>query len=168
VAAQAGGKRAETPGELTAWRLTRAEYGASAFSGIGSALRAGRWHLIGRPMVYAASSPSLALLETMANVDKQGLIESRYVVLRVRVPFELVEYLDASALPDDWQAWPHSVSTQRIGTKWFEERRSAALVVPSAIVPHDTNVLLNPQHADWRHVEVGEPEPFPIDARVYE
>ena len=153
---------------LTAWRLVRDEYGTSALSGIGSALRAGRWHLIGRPMVYAATSPALALLETMANVDRQRLIESRYVVVRVRVPLNLVEYLDESELPGDWQAWPHAASARRVGTRWFEERRSAAMVVPSAVVPHDTNVLLNPQHPEWRRVEVGEPEPFPVDLRVYE
>jgi RES domain-containing protein len=160
--------RIHAAGDLEAWRLTRAEYGATAFSGIGSALRAGRWHLIGRPLVYAATSPSLALLETMANVDRQGLMESRYVVLRVRVPGELVEQLDADALPADWQAWPHAVSTQRVGTRWFEERRSVVLVVPSAVVPHDTNVLLNPQNPEWSRVAVGDPEPFPVDLRIYE
>ena len=47
-----------------------------------------------------------------------------------------------------------------------DARRSVALVVPSAVVPHETNVILNPLHAEFRRIEVGAPEPFPVDARL--
>ena len=40
--------------------------------------------------------------------------------------------------------------------RWFDEQRSVALEVPSAVVTHERNVLLNPLHPRFREVEVGE------------
>ena len=162
---------AGTPGEalgniLHAWRLTKAKYAGSALSGVGSALRAGRWHARGRPVVYAASSAALALLETLVHVDRAELLRAEYVAVPVRVPAGLVERLAPGELPADWRAWPHPASTRALGTAWFDGGRSAALVVPSVVVPHEWDVLLNPTHPDFGLVEVGEPEPFPVDARL--
>ena len=151
---------------LSAWRLTKAKYARTALSGVGSALRAGRWHGRGRPVVYAASSSALALLETLVHVERAELLRAEYVAVPLSVPADLAERLTPDDLPADWRAWPHPASTRALGTAWFDERRSAALVVPSVVVPHEWNVLLNPTHPDFRLVGVGEPEPFPVDARL--
>ena len=153
-------------GDLRAWRLTKAKYAGSALSGTGSALRAGRWHARGRPVVYAASSASLALLETLVHVDRTELLRAAYVAVPLDVPAALVERVALDDLPDEWQAWPHPPSTRALGTAWFDGQRSAALVVPSVVVPREWNVLLNPTHPGFRHVETGAPEPFPVDPRL--
>ncbi len=151
---------------LIAWRLSKAKYARTALSGLGSTLRAGRWHARGRPVVYAASSAALALLETLVHAERADLLRGEYVAVPLRIPAGLVEHLDRDGLPPDWQAWPHPASTRTLGTAWFDAGRSAALVVPSAVVPHEWNVLLNSLHAGFHRIEVGEPEPFPIDARL--
>ena len=151
---------------LTAWRLTKARYADTALSGLGSTLRAGRWHARGRPVVYAASSAALALVETLVHVEHADLLRDAYVAVPLRIPRALIERLDPARLPPDWQAWPHPPSTRALGTDWFDARRSVALVVPSAVVPHETNVLLNPLHPAFHEIAVGAPEPFPIDARL--
>lgn len=148
------------------WRLSKASYAQTALSGRGSALRAGRWHARGRPVVYAASSASLALLETLVHVDRTDLLQVAYVTVALDIPEALVERVAAEDLPANWRAWPHSASTRVLGTAWFDERRSAALVVPSVVVPREWNVLLNPTHPDFRHVRVSAPEPFPVDPRL--
>ena len=153
---------------LTAWRLTKARYASTALSGLGSTLRAGRWHARGRPVVYAASSAALALVETLVHVERAALLHDAYVAVPLRIPLALVEHLDRAHLPPDWQAWPHPASTQAIGTAWVDARRSVALVVPSAVVPHEANVLLNPLHPEFHLVAASDPEPFPIDARFGE
>ena len=149
-----------------AWRLTKAKYAGTALSGIGSALRAGRWHARGRPVVYAASSAPLALLETLVHVDRTELLRAEYVAVPLDIPTRLVERVALGDLPDDWRAWPHPTSTRALGTAWFDGQRSAALVVPSVVVPREWNVLLNPTHPAFRDVEVGDPEPFPVDPRL--
>ena len=153
-------------GTLRAWRLTKAAYAQTALSGVGSALRAGRWHARGRPVVYAASSAALALLETLVHVDRADLLRAEYVAIPLAIPEAGVKRLAADDLPPDWQAWPHPASTRALGTAWFDGRRSTALVVPSVVVPHEWNVLLNPTHPSFSEVEVGEPEPFPVDVRL--
>lgn len=155
----------------TFWRLTKAKYAAledarGPFSGYGSMLHGGRWHPRGRPIVYAAESAALALLETLVHVERADLLRFDYRVIPITIPEAAVTTLATEDLPADWRAWPYPASTQQIGAAWFDARRSVALVVPSAVVPHERNVLINPVHPRFGACEVGDPQPFPIDPRL--
>lgn len=164
----------------TFWRLTKAKYARAArggnhlggrgpFSGYGSVLHAGRWHPKGMPMVYAAESAALALLETLVHIERAALLRFDYAAIPVTVPdalTDLVETLADGDLPADWQAWPYPASTQTLGAEWFDAWRSIALVVPSAVVPHERNVLLNPTHPRFGELEIGAPQSFPVDPRL--
>ncbi len=93
------------------------------------------------------------------------------VLIPVTIPDALtdgghVEVLRPDDLPADWQAWPSPASTQTLGADWFDARRSVALVVPSAVVPHERNVLLNPTHPRFGELEIGDAQPFPVDPRL--
>lgn len=152
---------------LTVWRLTKAKYAAEALSGHGSMLRAGRWHRKGVPLVYAAESPALALVETLVHVAApEDLLAFEYVVVPLYLEEKHLEQLGEERLPEDWNVWPWPVSTQALGTRWLREERSVALEVPSAVVPRQRNYLLNPRHLQFDEAEAGPPEPFPIDARL--
>ena len=70
-------------------------------------------------------------------------------------------------LPEGWDAFPHPPATQEIGTRWLREGRSAALQVPSAVVPHAANVLINPAHPDVADLTAGGPDPFDWDPRLF-
>ncbi len=162
----------------TYWRLTKAKHARSGtgadrgpVSGYGAMLNAGRWHPKGRPVVYAAESAALALLETLVHVERADLLRFAYVAIPVTIPDALedeglVGVLDPAGLPADWRAWPYPASTQALGTAWFDARRSVALVVPSAVVPHERNVLLNPTHPRFRELVIAEAQPFPVDPRL--
>lgn len=159
----------------TFWRLTKAKYAYARggergpFSGYGSTLHAGRWHPKGSPVVYVAESAALALLETLVHVERADLLRFDYAAIPVTIPDALgglVESLDPAELPADWQAWPYPASTQTVGAEWFDARRSVALVVPSAVVPHERNALLNPTHPRFGELEIGEAQPFPVDPRL--
>ena len=150
----------------TIWRLTKAKYAATALSGYGAMLSAGRWHPRGIPVVYAAQSAALALLETLVHVEKTSLLQFEYMAIPITLDEKWIEQLSAEELPDDWNAWPHPASTQMIGRRWFEEQRSVALETPSAVVPHESIYLLSPEHTAFSKLSIGEPEPFPIDNRL--
>ncbi len=155
----------------TIWRLTKAKHAATALSGYGSVLRAGRWHRRGVPVVYAAASPALALLETLVHVeDAEALLAFDYAAVPIRLTEDFgeggIERLPEEDLPADWRAWPWPASMQALGTRWMREKRSALLSVPSAVVPHERNYLVNPQHPRFGELEVGPPEPFPVDPRL--
>jgi RES domain-containing protein len=68
-------------------------------------------------------------------------------------------------LPDDRDAKPVPVSTQRIGARWLQEQRSAVLAVPSAIIPAERNYLINPIPPDFGKIRIGKPEAFAFDPR---
>ncbi len=149
---------------MTVYRLTRAVYADTAFAG---SRGRGRWHRQGTPVVYAADAPATALVETLAHAEAVSLLSDPYVVFRVTLDAERhLLRLPDDELPPDWQAFPWSNATQAIGTLWFETAASVALEVPSAVVPAQRNVLLNPRHTLWPEVVVEGPEPFPIDPRL--
>ena len=148
----------------TAYRLTQRRYARSAFSGFGSLRGNGRWHRAGIPVVYAAESAAVALLEVMVHLERPRLLVMEWAVVPCRFEDALVERQDV--LPDDWRAFPWPASTQQIGQAWFGEARSPVLDVPSAVMPSARNYLLNPDHPRFNEVEIGEPEPFEIDPRL--
>ncbi len=86
------------------------------------------------------------------------------------VPIEFndadVEDLEAVALPTDWATQPVPAATQSIGDRWVFEQRSAILRIPSVIVSHESNYLLNPGHPRFRELSIGEPRRFPLDRRL--
>ena len=40
------------------------------------------------------------------------------------------------------------------------------LEVPNAIIPSESNYLLNPMHADFRSIRIDDPKPFEFDLRL--
>jgi D-cysteine desulfhydrase len=53
-----------------------------------------------------------------------------------------------------------------IGDGWIVEGRSAVLRAPSAIVPAESNFLLNPSHSDFGRIEFCDPVRFTVDPRL--
>jgi RES domain-containing protein len=146
-------------------RLTKERYADSAWSGEGAKLYSGRWNPKGVPMVYCASTLSLAALEYFVHVDAVDL-PADLVVLYAELPDDAVERLDPSTLPRDWRTVPAPPSLQKIGAEWARSMRSAALAVPSAIVPAESNYLLNPSHAGMSALSAEAPTPFAFDPRM--
>lgn len=152
---------------LAAWRLVRPAYGsaAHAFSGEGARRHGGRWNSPGRAVVYTSLHLSLAVLETLAHADRRRF-ERDYVVFEVRVPHALVLEVRDHDLPPDWRARPVSAGARAIGDAWLEQRASAALSVPSVLIPHERNLLLDPGHERFGELGLGPPQPFRFDDRL--
>ena len=74
--------------------------------------------------------------------------------------------IDPSQLPRDWRNYPAPFELARIGTEWALSLESLLLRVPSAVIQHEFNILINPMHPDLRSVTVIEREPFRYDERL--
>jgi RES domain-containing protein len=151
---------------MRVWRISKAKYAHSAFSGEGARLFDARWNFAGTPMVYTSTSLALAAIEFFVHLDPNeapmGLVS-----LMAEVPDDvLVERLENRQLPRDWRRTDHKV-LQQLGTDWARSQRSVALVVPSAAVDGEWNVLLNPAHSDFGKIEIGGPMPFHYDERMF-
>jgi RES domain-containing protein len=105
------------------------------------------------------------MLEVLAHVESPELLShSEWVLVSARLPAELVE--KPARVPDNWRRFPAPAETRRFGDDWIADGRSAALRVPSAVVPGEFNYLLNPAHPRFNDVTPGRPEPFTFDHRL--
>lgn len=144
------------------WRISRFD----SLSGEGGLRSQGRWHTPGRPLVYCAQSPAAAILEMLVRMEF-ALREDpiRYRLLRIDAPDDVsVSVLRASDLDRSWTA--DQQATQEIGNAWLAQRASALLVVPSAVAPESSNVLLNPAHADAARVVLASVSEHELDSRL--
>lgn len=147
------------------WRICKRPYAPAAFTGEGARKFGGRWHQAGIPIVYCSTTRALAALEILVHVDIE-LVPLDFVLIPADVPDELVKDLPSAGLPSNWRDIPAPDETRAIGQKWFVERSSVALRVPSVVIPEESNVLLNPAHPDFAHVVTGEAVAFQIDPRL--
>ena len=113
----------------TVWRICRRPF--ADLSGEGARLYGGRWNTLGRPLIYAAESAALAVLEVRVHLDLDwDMLPDDYVLVAIDTAAIVAETIHEP--PDDPRA---------IGDAWIESRRSALLRVPSRIVPESYNVL---------------------------
>jgi len=75
--------------------------------------------------------------------------------------------LDIGQLPVNWRQYPAPDGMGRLGGEWFAESHTAILAVPSVLIPHEWNYVLNPEHPDFRRLIIGRPEPFSFDPRMW-
>ena len=149
---------------MRVWRLCSKKH--AAFDGEGARLAGGRWNLPGTPVVYTSATLSLAVLELLVHVDV-AMVPAELVTVLADVPDALrIEQVDIDRLPRGWHRYPAPEALAEIGTRWARELRTPILSVPSAIVPHERNYLLNPLHPDHRRVRVGRVERFMLDPRI--
>lgn len=148
----------------TVWRITTARFAAGAFTGEGARRYGGRWNPQGGEMVYTAQSPALALLELMVQDDP---LRANYVLLPATVPDDVVcSTLSPADLPPDWRSLGQRPRLQALGLQWLQQGRGAVLQVPSAVLPAESNLLLNPRHPDFARITVGAPQSLAVDARL--
>jgi len=151
--------------DITAWRIVRERHAATAFSGEGAKREGGRWNSEGTPVVYVAESRSLAALEMLVNLEDDELLR-HYRLVPATFSRMFVKELSAAELPASWKRSPPPLSTQSIGDKRIASAESVVLRLPSAVMPAESNFLLNPAHRDFRKVELGLPQPFRFDRRL--
>ena len=148
----------------TAWRIVKRAHLHLAFSGEGAKRTGGRWNSPGLAMIYTSEHKSLAVLEVLVHLDVLDM--AHYLTFQIEFDRSLVETLDDADLPRGWRAEMPAQSACRIGDAWIQQARSAILAVPSAIVPEEINLLLNPAHPAFKRIRVGKPTPFTFDPRL--
>lgn len=150
---------------MRVYRLSRAPY-AHELSGKGAALGNNRWNSKGTEIIYTAESRALALTEILVHLNPQ-LIPKDFRLLEIEIPDDLSsQRVEAMQLPSKWNLNPPLVATQKIGDSFIAESAKALLVVPSAVVPGDQNILINPHHPRFGEIQIRQNLPFPIDPRL--
>ena len=148
------------------WRICRQRYAADAASGKGARLYGGRWNSRGTRVVYASTSLALAAMETFVNLEP-NLRPGDLVSIEGEIPDVLeIERLDPNALPKHWHE-TRAESLRQFGDDWIRAGWSVALLVPSAAIRGEWNVLLNPARPEFSKIQFRESAPFEFDVRMF-
>jgi RES domain-containing protein len=140
---------------MRVWRVCRRPF--ADISGEGARLYGGRWNSPGRPMVYAAESAALAVLEVRVHLDLDWrVLPDDYVLMAIETDDLVAETLAESP-----------VDPRAVGDEWLASGRTALLRAPSFIIPESANVLVNPVHRDAARLAVAAIMPFAFDPRLW-
>jgi len=131
-----------------------------ALDGEGAHLWGGRWNRVGRPMIYTAASPGLAVLEVLVHLDLPAeLLPADFRLLTISIPDDVpIHRLDPSPT--------HNDACLAAGEGFLDAGTALGLSVRSIVVPQERNILLNPRHADMGRVRIEANDPFSLDPRL--
>lgn len=128
---------------MRAYRISRTER-IDDLSGTGAKRYGGRWNSPGRPVLYCAENLSLAMLEMLAHADENFLAKDFSAICLELSPDIALKKISAEELSPAWRSFPHSAETQKLGDQWLANEKEGVLQVPSAVNPHENNILINP------------------------
>ena len=150
------------------YRLSKSQY-AEDLSGQGARRTGGRWNLKGTSVIYTSDSMALATLEALVHSPLNLIPKNRSITI-----FELpdpvkTESVAISQLPENWRSYPPSIELAQRGTDWVNRGLSSVLQVPSVVIPPgaEWNYLLNPQHADFKKIQIIEIRAYEFDSRLF-
>lgn len=151
---------------MEAYRLSREKF-ARALSGKGAALKGARWNPVGVEIIYTAANRSLAIAEVAVHFTLATL-PADYVMVTIFIPDNIsLQKLNIKDLPPGWNTFPHPVSTQAIGDKFISDNKYYVLQIPSSVTQGDYNLLINPNHPDFKKIKIIGTEKFPFDKRIF-
>ena len=138
---------------MEVYRLSREKF-ASTISGKGAAIKGARWNSVGVELIYTAANRSLAMAEVAVHFTLATL-PIDYMMITLFIPDNTsLQKLNITDLPADWNTFPHPTTTQAIGDKFISENNFCLLQIPSAVTLGDYNILINPNHPDFKKIKI--------------
>lgn len=124
-----------------------------------------RWNSPGRRVIYAAETFAGTLLEQLVHASIGRLpTMQRYVEITIPAGVS-VEEVSAEALPG-WDDTSY-IASREYGDRWYDERRSLILLVPSVVTNGvERNVMIHQEHPEFARVTCSEARPVRWDARL--
>ncbi len=134
------------------------------FSFEGARRVSGRWHDVGDQVIYASERYSTAMLETLVRWNGPPPGNQHFVKIEIP-PGTSCEVADVDSL-SGWQR-PDSTSARQFGHRWYAERRSLVLIVPSVVVRLERNIIINASHPEFSRLKPGPEKPVWWDQRLF-
>ena len=153
---------------MEVYRILKEPYWHDPLSVIGAEIAGGRWNPPGVGILYTASSPALALLETLVHFPK--IPYDQLPALRIftlQIPDSEVRWIYSDLLPDEW-AYPTALPlTQSIFAEWLQNPLDLGIGVPSAVMDISYNVLLHPKHLLYESITILGSQDLILDQRLW-
>lgn len=142
---------------MDVWRLYRAAHGPG-LDGAGGRHAAGRWHRVGRHVVYFGASAAIVVLEKLAHVDP-GTLPGDLLLGRFSGELSVEAISEPLDLAD-------LTACRARGERFLEGARACALRVPSVVLPEETNYMVNAAHPGAAKIRLVSQRTFFFDERL--
>jgi RES domain-containing protein len=151
---------------MEVYRLAREKF-AATLSGKGAALKGARWNSVGVEMIYTAANKSLAMAEVAVHFTL-ATIPDDYRMITIFLPDDIsLQKITTTDLPANWNSFPHPAATQKVGDQFITNNKYCILQIPSVVTQGDFNLLINPNHIDFKRIKIIHTEKFPFDRRIF-
>lgn len=130
---------------------------------------ANRWNLDNQYVIYTASSRALATLELVVYKSAIAVnLNYKVLVIELNVTPKDIFSLDEHLLPENWKRMAAYPQLQKMGAAWYQAEQQFLMKVPSAVIPQESNFLINTQHKDFaKKVKLKAVENFAWDERLF-
>lgn len=150
---------------MKAYRIAKTRY-INDLSGSGARRYGGRWNHKGTSMIYTSENRALATVEYLVHVPL-SIVPTHLSLATLQIPDKITpKAISKSDLPGNWREYPAPSKLAELGTNWANKSESLLLRVPSAVVEHEYNILINPLHPDMKHVSIAQIERYTVDKRL--
>lgn len=149
---------------LTAYRIGDPKGAHPIYSSEGARRYPGRWNTPACPIIYLSEHYSTAMLEKL--VHSSGVMPRNQHYIRITIPPGLSYEMFDPARHPGWDGAREDIC-KRYGDVWYEEQRSALLLVPSIPARIERNILVNPRHSEAAAITHELPAPVWWDERLY-
>jgi RES domain-containing protein len=149
---------------LTAYRIGDPDGRFPIFDDEGARLFPGRWNTERSPVVYASERYSTAMLEKL--VHASGIMPPNQHYITISIPngtsYEMFQ-------PERHPSWADENDDicKAFGDRWYAERRSAVLIVPSIPARIEQNFIINRSHPHAAAITYSMHQPIWWDERLY-
>lgn len=150
---------------MQAFRIAKTRY-INDLTGTGSRIYGGRWNHPGVNMLYTSENRALATVEYLVHASA-GLMPLNLSIATIHIPDALISSeILVTQLPDNWRHHPAPSPLADLGTNWVQSNATPLLRVPSAVVEHENNILINPTHPDMKQISIIDIQPYTFDVRL--
>ena len=137
---------------MEVYRIAKSQY-VGDLKGTGARLFGGRWNRAGTPMLYSSDSRALAMLEVLVHASRTQL-PMDLELITLHLPVDHLTRLDPNSIATTWRTYSRPEALQEWGSRWIQNQRELAILVPSVLVPDEDNVLVNPLHPEINKVSL--------------
>ena len=132
---------------MVIYRIAKTDY-IHDMSGFGVRLYGGRWNRKGVGIIYASETRALAAVEYLVHVPLSA-VPGNLSIASIEIPDDIIpQVISAGDLPANWRNYPAPAELAELGTRWALANETLLLQVPSAVVEHEFNILINPSRLE--------------------
>jgi RES domain-containing protein len=149
---------------LTCYRIGDPDGAHPIYDAEGARLYPGRWNTHASPVIYASEHYSTAMLEKLVHANLVMPANQHFIAITIPNGTSY-EAFQAAAHPG-WDSRNETVC-KTFAQGWYDQKRSALLIVPSIPARIERNFLINPLHPETAAITHTLPEPVWWDERLY-